>query len=72
MSNVHHIGRSNSVLNILDQLREAAGTEELIAIRSYRDENGERQMAWYYSPLESRLWAAGALLFVANRIQNDE
>jgi len=49
--------------------------EELYVLRAYRDEDGVRQLQWFTTECESKVWSVGALHYVAHRLmewENDE
>ena len=72
MTNVTYISRANSIKKIIEELSDSSDIDELVVVRSYRDADGERQMEWMYSPLESKFWAAGALNFVISQMLEKE
>lgn len=43
-------------------------TKELFVLRVYADENGERQLEWFSTEAESKVWAVGALHLLAHKI----
>ncbi len=42
--------------------------EELYVLRAYRDKDGVRQLEWFTTECESKVWSVGALHYVAHRL----
>lgn len=70
---IQKIGSAKLVQDILDSLQKKADiTEELIVLRSHRDpKTGYKHLEWYSTALNSKIWAIGALTFLAYKLQDD-
>ena len=53
---------------LLETLIERGPTTELYVLRVYLDEDGKRQMEWFVTEQDSKIWAVGALHLLAHRI----
>ncbi len=63
----------NIVQALVDSERSDA--EELYVLRAYKDENGVRQLEWYTTECDSKVWSVGALHYLAHRLmewENDD
>ncbi|MEE9158946.1 MAG: hypothetical protein V3U60_11230 [Gammaproteobacteria bacterium] len=67
------IGNAKLIDEILAALEETAdSTEELVVLRAYRDtETGEKQLEWFTTRIESRVWIIGALNYLSYKMHND-
>jgi len=72
MNNIVKIGKAATVESILESLSSCDDTEELYVLRAYRDETGERQLEWWTTECDSRIWSVGALHYVAYKIMEVE
>lgn len=68
MNNIIKIGRAATVEGILNALNDCDDTQELYVLRAHRDENGIRHLEWWTTEADSRIWAVGALHYLAYKI----
>lgn len=68
MDNIVKIGKAATVDSILESLNDCDNTEELYVLRAYRNEAGVRHLEWWTTESDSRIWAVGALHYVAHKI----
>ena len=72
MNNIVKIGKAATVEVILESLNDCDDTEELYVLRAFRNKNGERHLEWWTTECDSRIWAVGALHYVAYKIMQSE
>ena len=65
---VIQFNRSTAPEELIETLGERGDTEELYVLRVYRDKDGERQLEWFTTEAESKIWAVGALHLLAHKI----
>lgn len=69
---IHKIGAAKLVDDICDAIKEKSSTtEELIILRAYRDTDGTKHLEWWTTAMSSRVWAIGALTYLAYKVQFD-
>lgn len=70
--NVHKIGHAKLIDDIIEALQKKAdSTEELIVLRAYRGTDGVKRLEWWTTAISSRVWAIGALNYLAYKVERD-
>lgn len=57
---------------IVADLAAATDTDELYVLRAFVDEDGVKQLEWFTTECDSKIWSVGALHYVAHRLMEWE